>query len=61
MTEIKTYYNVIRGKLEDFNRMHRRAVGGYDPIRNTDILAQNIVKALGKDFNDPIDSLPSEK
>lgn len=52
---MKTYYDVIREQLDNFNGNHRRAVGGFDPIKNTDILAQNIVKALGKDFKDLIE------
>lgn len=52
---MKTYYDVIREQLDKYNINRRLSVGGFDPIKNTDILAQNIVKALGKDFKDLVE------
>lgn len=40
-------YDIIREQLDDYNRNWRAATGSIsNPIRNPDILAQNIVAAL---------------
>lgn len=52
----KTIYEVVRETLDDYNKQWRAATGNpYGAaIKDADVVAQNIVLALGKKPDDPV-------
>jgi len=41
-------YETVKKELDTYNIRYAKATGGFGPIRNTDILAQNITNAIEK-------------